>query len=310
MNNQYVSVILPVFNAEKYLVETIESILSQDYNFFELIILDDGSTDSSLKIIKEYTLKDNRIKFITRENRGLAKTLNELIELSQYDYIFRMDADDICYQDRITNQLNFLKINPDVIMLGGQIDFILNNSRVEAFNMPISHEEIKKGLMRGQFPICHPAIVFKKEKAIQAGKYLEDGPGEDLDFFLRMTEIGKVSNIAKKVLSYRIGLDSLSMRHRDSLNQAYSYAIYNASRRNLNKDELNREEYKLEIWEKRNFLRLSYKFKDYGEFYYRNFIMNRKCNKVKAFSYLFLAAIFKPKIALIRIIESLKQAIQ
>ena len=99
--SELISVILPVYNGEKYLKESIESILNQTYTNFEFIIIDDGSKDSSLEIIKEYEKEDERIIVISRENKGLVASLNEGIATAKGKYIARMDADDVSLSERL-----------------------------------------------------------------------------------------------------------------------------------------------------------------------------------------------------------------
>ena len=112
MKNPLVSILMPVYNSEKYLREAIKSILNQTFTNFELIIINDGSTDNSLKIIKSF--KDNRIKIIKNKgNLGLIKTLNKGIDLAQGKYIARMDADDIAMPKRLEKQIAFFNENPD-----------------------------------------------------------------------------------------------------------------------------------------------------------------------------------------------------
>lgn len=96
INNPTISVVISVYNGEKYLSEAIESVLNQTYKDFEFIIINDGSTDNSLEIIKKYQNQDERIVLISRENKGLVSSLNEGIEKAKGKYIARMDADDIC----------------------------------------------------------------------------------------------------------------------------------------------------------------------------------------------------------------------
>ncbi|MEQ4894891.1 glycosyltransferase family A protein, partial [Escherichia coli] len=110
---ELITVIMPVYNAEKYIYESIKSILVQSYSNFEFIIINDGSKDSSGKIIENF-LDDTRIRYINRENKGLVFTLNEAISLSRGNYIARMDADDISHPLRLEKQLNFLLENPDI----------------------------------------------------------------------------------------------------------------------------------------------------------------------------------------------------
>ena len=106
-----ISVIMSVYNDSKYLKDSIDSILNQTFKEFELIIVDDCSTDNSLEIIKEYALKDNRVKIIeNNKNLGLAVSLNKAWKEAKYDYIARIDGDDICLLDRFEKQMNYLVI--------------------------------------------------------------------------------------------------------------------------------------------------------------------------------------------------------
>src|ERR1022692_2199628 len=108
-----ISVVMPVFNSELYLAEAIESILDQTYRDFEFLIMNDGSTDNSLKIIKKYAWIDQRIHFWTHSNKGVTVTLNDLLKKSHCDLIARMDADDISLPERFEKQIDFLHNNPD-----------------------------------------------------------------------------------------------------------------------------------------------------------------------------------------------------
>ena len=115
MNSKLVSVIIPVFNAELYIQEAVESICRQTYKELEIIIVDDGSTDGTLQILKSFN--DQRINLIARENRGLISTLNECVALSTGAYIARMDADDICRPMRIERQVKYLENHKDIGVL-------------------------------------------------------------------------------------------------------------------------------------------------------------------------------------------------
>ena len=123
MRTPLVSVIIPVYNAGAYVKEAIQSVLNQTYNNLEVIVINDGSTDDSDEIIKSTCACDNRVRYVSRENKGLVFTLNQAISLATGDFIARMDADDICYLDRIEQQLNFLLANPscDVCFCGVRV---------------------------------------------------------------------------------------------------------------------------------------------------------------------------------------------
>ena len=109
------SVILPVYNAGKYLEQSIESVLSQTYKNFELLLLDDGSTDGSKEVLEHYAIQDARCKVFSWPNQGLVKTLNEGIRLAKADIIFRMDADDVCIDSRFEKQIDYLSsVHPTI----------------------------------------------------------------------------------------------------------------------------------------------------------------------------------------------------
>lgn len=269
-----VSIILPAYNAEKTIQDAIQSILNQTYSNIEVIIIDDGSRDNTKKIIQ--SISDERIIFISRENRGLGNTLNELIDLASYDLIARMDADDIAHIDRIKLQVERLQANPELSMLGGQINFLVNENIFNRADMPLDHKEIRRELMRGRFPICHPAIMFRKNLAKQVGCYRVGGAGEDLDFFLRMSEIGEIANLSQKILTYRMELNSLSSRKRDDLNKGYAFAIYNAHQRMNDKTEMDNRTFDEKVWNKRSFkVKLFEKLHSTSEKFYRNFYYHR-----------------------------------
>ncbi|MDD4353774.1 MAG: glycosyltransferase family A protein, partial [Candidatus Nanoarchaeia archaeon] len=119
MKNHRISVIMSAYNTERYIAEAIESILNQTFKDFEFIIIDDGSTDDSLKIIKRYVKKDRRIKLIhNKKNIGLTKSLNKGLKIAKGQYIARMDADDISLPQRFQIQYDFLEKNKDIFLIG------------------------------------------------------------------------------------------------------------------------------------------------------------------------------------------------
>ncbi|EGR0539792.1 glycosyltransferase family 2 protein, partial [Vibrio cholerae] len=119
-----ISVIMSVYNAEKYLSESIESILKQTFRDFEFICIDDGSTDSSLEILKKYRDLDPRIILVSRDNKGLIYSLNEGLSLARYNYIARMDADDIAREDRLEKQYRYLSNKKNVSVVGSYFNVV------------------------------------------------------------------------------------------------------------------------------------------------------------------------------------------
>ncbi len=116
----YISVVIPVFNGEAYLAEAIDSVLNQTHQDFELILVNDGSTDNSLRIMQEYAVRDGRIRIIDQENQGRCEAFNRGLEVAEYEWVARLDADDVYLQDKIEKQLAFVKMNPQVFLVGTQ----------------------------------------------------------------------------------------------------------------------------------------------------------------------------------------------
>ena len=147
-NSPLISVVMAVYNGENYLDEAIQSILDQTLTDFEFLILDDGSKDNSLKIIKKYADNDIRLKVIARENRGFAFSLNEMIAVSKGKYIARMDQDDIALSHRFELQIQRLENHPEVAVLGGGCHMIDHKGRyLTTFIHPETNVEIQSNLI-------------------------------------------------------------------------------------------------------------------------------------------------------------------
>lgn len=198
MTNPQISVVMPAYNAEKYVAEAINSILAQTFTDFEFIIINDASTDSTKNIIESF--QDPRIKLIKNEqNQGVAKSLNIGISAAKGKYIARMDADDISLPERFQTQFNFMEKNPDIDICGSWMETFGDNQRI--VKVPEQHNEIKDEL----FFLCsmlHPTIIFKKNLTLQ---YSSDFPrAEDYDLWSRTINELKFANIPEVLLLYRI----------------------------------------------------------------------------------------------------------
>jgi glycosyltransferase involved in cell wall biosynthesis len=160
MANPLVSVILPVYNAETYIAEAIESILTQSYKNLELILINDGSTDRSLDIMQSYA--DIRIQIISRENRGLVASLNEGIMKAKGKYIARMDADDISLPKRFEEQVAFLEMHPEVGLCGTAVMMFGNKIKGKIWRLPQSDNRIKSELLFSS-ALAHPTLMMRGE---------------------------------------------------------------------------------------------------------------------------------------------------
>lgn len=215
-----VSVILPVYNSEKYIKDAVESILNQSYKDFELLaIYDNGTTDNSPKLLNEYSKVDSRVLPINiGSKRGIVNALNHGIKISKGKYIARMDADDISFKERIEKQVEFLDKYIDVDVVGTSIEIfgeIADESRIyseEWFNKQFdfnSFEETEKVFLRG-CAIAHPTAMFRRDKILKVGCYREEyKEAEDYDLWMRIIKSGgKIAKIEDRLLRYRMHEES------------------------------------------------------------------------------------------------------
>jgi glycosyltransferase involved in cell wall biosynthesis len=204
--NPKVSVLMSVYNGDRYVKEAINSILNQTFTNFEFIIIDDGSTDRTLEILTTYTEKDDRIRLASRENRGLTKTLNEMLSQSKGDFIARIDADDIALPERFDKQLQFLQQNTDVVCVGSSLDWIDEKGRFIAHcSMPEGNEELQQLMLGGISMLHHPCAMFRRLAALQVGGYDETlKTSADLDLWLKLGEIGRLANLPETLMLYRL----------------------------------------------------------------------------------------------------------
>lgn len=203
-----ISVILPVYNGAAFLASALDSILNQTLREFELIIIDDGSTDNSRAILEEYVIKDARIKFFSRENRGLANTLNESIALAAGTWIARMDQDDIALPFRFEKQLAYLKSSRADIVGSWVKRFGAADKRV--VRLPESDGAIKMALLF-ESPFAHPAVMMRAAVAKELGYEHTWDKAEDYDLWVRAAIAGwKMANIQEVLLLYRVHASQIS----------------------------------------------------------------------------------------------------
>lgn len=216
LDNELVSIILPVYNAEKYLDECLNSIINQTYRNIEIIAIDDCSSDKSLEILKNYALYDNRLKvFSNNENKKLIYTLNKGLELASGYYIARMDSDDICDRQRIEKQVLLMNKNKKIVMTGTSIRMF--GEKKSKWITETNNEKLKIKLLFGT-EFAHPTVMFRgktlKEHNIKYNYDYRDA--EDFKMWVDIAKYGEVSNIKQKLLSYRIVNTSISNQNSNS----------------------------------------------------------------------------------------------
>lgn len=211
---EYVSVVLCTYNDEKYIEKSIKSILNQTYQYFEFIIVDDGSIDNTNKIIKSF--KDSRIVLIEKCNTGLIDSLNIGFSRTKYNWVARMDGDDIAMPDRIENQIKC--ISDDVAVIGTQCSIINENGE------NIGHTWFKKRnrniifFMKLGLPVlAHPTVLINKKMFNVVNGYdPKMFVAEDFDLWCKLSKVGKIVNIDKELLCLRKHSGNISLMKNDS----------------------------------------------------------------------------------------------
>jgi len=199
------SIIIPTYNRKNLLPRAIKSVLSQTFKDFELIVVDDGSTDNTEKIVKD--INDNRIIYIKNyKNLGIQRSLNKGIKQARGEYIARIDDDDTWIDpEKLYKQIKFLEKNTDYVLVGtGAV--IASNEGKELFRFlsPLEDQKIRQ-LILGKNCFLHPSVVFKKSAVLKVGGYseeLEDLHAEDYDLWLKLGTIGKFANLPFHGISY------------------------------------------------------------------------------------------------------------
>ncbi|MFD2247978.1 glycosyltransferase family 2 protein [Pontibacter ruber] len=199
------TVLMPVYNAERFLREAIDSILQQTYKDFDFLLIDDGSTDSSVTIIQSY--QDPRIRFYQNEkNLGISATLNKGIELAETDYIARMDADDVSYPDRLEKQLHYLQTNPDCAMVSSFARIIDEGGQfVRQDRMKSEHFYYNLTFICW---IYHPTVMYRKDSVKEVGMYTATY-SEDFELFWQLSRRYRIHTLPATLLDYRETSQSL-----------------------------------------------------------------------------------------------------
>jgi glycosyltransferase involved in cell wall biosynthesis len=210
-----ISVLMPAYNATRYLREAIDSVLAQSFADFELILLDDGSTDQTPQVLKEYAWRDARIRVHGGANRGISQTLNDGLAMARGEFIARMDADDISLPERFAKQVRFLREHPEHVLVGSRCMMIDPEGFpiCEKFDIALDHEEINASLMKMGWPLVHPAVMMRAAAVRSIGGYdVTYRTNQDHDLFLRLAEIGRLANLPEVLLKYRQHLQSVGTK--------------------------------------------------------------------------------------------------
>jgi len=229
MDKPKITVLMPVYNAEKFVHEAISSVLAQTFTAFELLIINDGSTDDSLFIIE--TFKDERIRIISQPNKGVAAALNLGLIYANADYIARFDADDICYPNRLQVQYDFIIANPSYQIVGSGADYIdLVGESVFTYSANAQTYEEILALNPKICPFIHSSVLYKKETIVKNGGYNEYAyTFEDHLLWANILSVEKACNLNQSLIKVRLSPDSITIdeKWRTSLFKKIKYAALN-----------------------------------------------------------------------------------
>jgi glycosyltransferase involved in cell wall biosynthesis len=203
-----ISVLMPVYNAERFLAPAVESVLEQTLADFELIIVDDASTDDSPHLLRRYAQSDSRIRILAQERAGYVAALQYGLKQARGHYIARMDADDICDPARFELQIERLERDSTLAALGSCALAIDPQGRpLGAFDVPLDHEQIEAAHLAGVSSIHHPSVMMRREALQSVGGYRKDlAPAEDFDLWLRLGEYGRLANLPQRLIHKRLTL--------------------------------------------------------------------------------------------------------
>jgi hypothetical protein len=222
-----VSVLVPVRNGERFLADAVGSVLSQTFDDLELLVVDDGSTDSTPEILERFASKDQRLVVHRRKPaRSLPEVLNFAAELARAPLLARLDADDVALPDRLQLQVEFLSAHPEVALLGGQVPLIDESGhRFARAEYPLTDEDLQEALRQGN-PFVHSAMVMRREAFEAVGGYrVNFEHAEDLDLWLRIAEGRHIANLPDDVVEYRIHGNQQTLHKQDE------QALYSAAAR-------------------------------------------------------------------------------
>ncbi len=209
-----VAVVMTTFNRVALVAEAMGSVLAQTLRDFELVVVDDGSTDGTRQLLRSYADHDPRIRVVEQPNAGAAAAANVGVAHSTAPLIARLDSDDVAQPDRLERQVRFMRGHPRVVCAGSFVDLIDDRGRfLTVEEKPLHDGAIQEDLLRGHCAISHSSCVVRRDAFERVGGYDESFRSAlDLDFFLRIGEAGRLANQAGSLTRYRLHRDSISGR--------------------------------------------------------------------------------------------------
>lgn len=231
-----ISVVMPVYNGEKYLHATMKSMIDQTFRDFELLVMDDGSTDRTAQILDAYAKKDHRIRVFRQPNKGIVESLNSLVARAKADLVARMDADDIAYPQRLAMQYAYMENSPKTVLLGATCAVLKNGTEKKGVTDTFQEDFLNRWFMVFNCPFVHSAVMFRKKAFMECGGYWNgEYPAEDYGLWIRMKKYGLMENLQEILGEYRQNVESVSganfrgqVKMRNRLNRTNFEDLYRA----------------------------------------------------------------------------------
>jgi glycosyltransferase involved in cell wall biosynthesis len=270
-----VSILIPCYNAERYVAEAMESVLAQTHRDFELLAINDGSTDRTGEILERYAKQDSRVRIISHANMGMGRSLNKAIELASHDWLARMDADDVMLPDRLERQLAFVAERPELVVVSSLVVYIDSESKEigRSFSNYTRTEQVEAGVKSGELiGFHHPAVLMRREVVREVGGYRHQfWPADDADLWNRITERYPRGVLvqAEYLLKYRIHASSVCVSAAALTAQKADWVSDCMARRRSGRPELTWEQYLAELNSKPWLIRLNRKRRDYARALYK-----------------------------------------
>ena len=238
--NYKITVLMPAYNAAKYIGEAIRSVLDQTFTDFELLIVNDGSIDETEMIIRSFS--DSRITLFNQTNQGIAVALNNGLAIAKAAYIARFDADDICYPTRLEEQYAFITTHPGYCVVGCDAGYYdRNDEYVFTYEAPGHSDEEIRRLPKNKCPFIHSGVLYSKAAIINAGGYnIHAHAFEDHLLWLKVLEQGKVYNLPKVLLKVRLTPFSFTINEKGMGNRYFAIKKNAINRAAINETEGNR----------------------------------------------------------------------
>ncbi len=238
-----VSVLMAVYNGGKFLHEAVRSVLTQTYNDFEFLIIDDASTDGSFEYLTSVAASDSRLRLFRADKQmGLVSALNLLLSEAVGEFVARMDADDICHPSRFREQVARFEKEPCLVLLGTRFEYIDRSGRkLSEGNPRLENEELQIELIVSGNPFCHPSVMMRTAPVKALGGYRQsiNRYAQDYDLFLRLAKVGQVANLAQSLLGYRIHPGQITVnKMRPQLESALLYRALAQQRRTAGGEQL------------------------------------------------------------------------